>query len=348
MKIFLSLIIIFFLSLTSANAQTKIGLILPLSGDSAFIGTDIQRGINLALDEIPEAREKLTLIYEDNQFSQAKSALAARKLIDIDKVDIIISLWDAADVIAPIVEKQDILQISIRWDPKIAEEYTHTMVFEAPYMCYADEEIKIIKQSGIKNIAIIDDGTKSNELFFSYINPLLQKENIHLVERLTFNNGYSNSKAALIKLLHKKPEIILLNLFMPDIELVTKDLLSLDFQKISGFLDILTDSKIKLKLNMPFIAGMDFNPDFVKRFQAKYNSDPVIRAPVGYDLIKMIMAVLKQKLDIKNQESFKIIKDFSGESGLINYHSPGKLFFKCKQKQYKDGVMVNPTLPEAK
>lgn len=87
-----------FAGATSAQKPTskevRIGVIIPLSGDMAVHGQEIRRAMELALEQArkdPMSYE-YRLLFEDNQLDGAKSVTAARRLIDLEKVDVIITL----------------------------------------------------------------------------------------------------------------------------------------------------------------------------------------------------------------------------------------------------------------
>ena len=110
MKIFLTVsLLLITLILVSACTHTvqiddkayEIGVILPLTGDLGFIGSEAQRGINLAADEINALDGiELKVIYEDDGFlDSTKAVSAAAKLLNIDEVDAsIITIIDKINI----------------------------------------------------------------------------------------------------------------------------------------------------------------------------------------------------------------------------------------------------------
>jgi branched-chain amino acid transport system substrate-binding protein len=78
----------------AAAQEVKIGLVAALSGDSALSGEAITRGLTVAIDEI-NARggvlggRKLTLVRRDDESNPAKGQLAARELIEKEKVAVV-------------------------------------------------------------------------------------------------------------------------------------------------------------------------------------------------------------------------------------------------------------------
>lgn len=98
--------------LNNSNNKIKIGVITMLSGDYSIVGEQVARSINLTLDKLPD-RNNFEFIYEDGQCDKVMSINAARKLINVDKVQIIISAGcsDTTVAIAPIVNSEKIVTI---------------------------------------------------------------------------------------------------------------------------------------------------------------------------------------------------------------------------------------------
>ncbi len=77
---------------TPANAQEtlKLGVVTVLSGQSAKAGESIVRGLAIAVDEINAKGgvlgKKLELVVRDDESNPAKGAVAARELVQREKV----------------------------------------------------------------------------------------------------------------------------------------------------------------------------------------------------------------------------------------------------------------------
>ncbi len=86
--------LIFLSTSISAQEQVKIGLVAALSGDSALSGESITRGMTVAIDEINAkggvlGGKKLVLVRRDDESNPAKGQLAARELIEKEKVAVV-------------------------------------------------------------------------------------------------------------------------------------------------------------------------------------------------------------------------------------------------------------------
>lgn len=79
-------------SRSAAQVETTIGAILPLTGDGAFWGENPKKGIQLALEDLKSQDHvaNLRFIFEDDRCSAKDAVAAFHKLVDIDKVKIIL------------------------------------------------------------------------------------------------------------------------------------------------------------------------------------------------------------------------------------------------------------------
>ena len=94
-----------FVIIGAANAASAekepvtFGSLVMLTGFLATPGLDMQRGEQIAVDEINAAGgvlgRKLKLIFEDTESTSEKAVEGVRKLIDIDKVKIVIGPYSS-------------------------------------------------------------------------------------------------------------------------------------------------------------------------------------------------------------------------------------------------------------
>ncbi|MBS3176061.1 penicillin-binding protein activator [Candidatus Woesearchaeota archaeon] len=126
MKKYLSLLLII-LVMTACQQQVakpavsetiKIGFIGPLTGDTASLGTTLRDGAEIAVEEINAKGgvngKKIEAIYEDGGCKAQGATLAAQKLINNDKVVLIIGGSCSSETLAaaPIAEEAKIILIS--------------------------------------------------------------------------------------------------------------------------------------------------------------------------------------------------------------------------------------------
>lgn len=101
---------------TTSGEAIKIGAILPLTGDLAFLGEEVKKGIDLALSEINKDSKQAEIIYEDDAFDPKQSVSAANKLINVDKVDAVVTMVvEEAQPIMPVFKAAQI-PLLVLWD----------------------------------------------------------------------------------------------------------------------------------------------------------------------------------------------------------------------------------------
>src|SRR3989338_295532 len=96
----------------------KIGVMLPLTGDGAAYGLPIQKSIKIALDEVNAKGgvngRMLEPVYEDSKCNPKDGNAAAQKLVNVDKVKVIIGGVCSGETMgaAPITEANKVILIS--------------------------------------------------------------------------------------------------------------------------------------------------------------------------------------------------------------------------------------------
>lgn len=100
------------LALAQAQPPFKIGTILSTSGPGAFLGDHMKRGMELAIEEINAKgginSRKIEWVFYDAETQASKAVTATRRLIDQDRVDIIVGGGNASGLalaMVPLVEK---------------------------------------------------------------------------------------------------------------------------------------------------------------------------------------------------------------------------------------------------
>ncbi|MDP6294240.1 MAG: ABC transporter substrate-binding protein, partial [Candidatus Woesearchaeota archaeon] len=76
-----------------ADEPIKIGVIVPLIGPFAPLGTEFQRGVQLAFEEATSQGLSVKVLYEDDiRITPSAVVAAGNKLINVDTVDVGITM----------------------------------------------------------------------------------------------------------------------------------------------------------------------------------------------------------------------------------------------------------------
>ena len=98
--------------LRAQGGPVKIGTILSVTGPGAFLGDHMKRGMELAIEEINAkggiGGKKIDWVFYDAETQSSRGVTATRRLIEQDKVDIIVGGGNASGIalaMVPIVER---------------------------------------------------------------------------------------------------------------------------------------------------------------------------------------------------------------------------------------------------
>jgi branched-chain amino acid transport system substrate-binding protein len=137
------------------TSLVKIGYVGPLTGPLANLGVSIKESIELANYQNGNL---FSIIYEDGACDPTKAVTAAKKLIEIDEVDVIISgvCSSSTLAIAPLTEAENIILISpTASSPKITMSGPFTYRLEASSALLASNAAKQVYEKGFRKIDII-------------------------------------------------------------------------------------------------------------------------------------------------------------------------------------------------
>lgn len=143
-----------------------IGAVLPLTGPLGSIGQEIKRGMEIALSESSD--ETIKILFEDDQFSPAKSVAASHKLISIDGADIVTTaVLEQARSMIPVFNDAEV-PLLILWDSdeSIGKEI-NPFIYSNGFSLEASGEVMAefaLESLGIETISIIEHITPAAEI----------------------------------------------------------------------------------------------------------------------------------------------------------------------------------------
>lgn len=324
--------------------KVKIGATLPLSGNLAHIGVDIRRGMDMALDEGKAGTLKYEITYEDNQHDQKLAVSSAHKLLELDHVDVLISLWDMADVVAPLAERKKIPHLSIRWNPHVAEKNSYTITFESTYLTYVASQVELLKSWGAKTIGLVTEESQGWVLSADALKTQASKSGIGVVSDQRYVAGSADFSTLVTRTLAKKPDVIVINGHQPSLDLILRRIKEQNpLQGVTGYFEAVEPPS--LVEGLPFVAQFEVAPWFSEQFSKRYGENFKVRAPHGYDLIKLITYAYETAGSGANGQdiiaTLSKLKDYQGASGVLSSNNTRNIENTCVWKIVKDGKFAS-------
>lgn len=238
-----------FLTLTSCvqadSLRLRVGFVLPLSGDLAFLGSGIRDAALLAREDIENEGGHVDLIFEDNQGNLADSAPVGAKLINTDKVQALVSIISGVgSILKPLARRAKILHVGICSDPEVADgefSFINYLTAEQAVTRYVEQFLGSMGFN--KSLAII----QVNEAGFARIVDEMKRQiraDLRIVDVQTFNKGDADFRSLLLRAVRARPDALLLLGLSPEIEMLARQARSLGISapltSIEGFETVTT------------------------------------------------------------------------------------------------------------
>jgi branched-chain amino acid transport system substrate-binding protein len=267
----------------------KVGVICPLSGNAAAHGEELRAALQVAQEDLANAKFRYELIFEDDQMNPARSAQAAQKLIKVDKIDALISFGSGpGNVIAPIAEAARVPFIGICSDPNVAKGKYNFIHWTPPEKEVAKFVPELVKRR-IKSVGIIEQNHQGWLYTSNLLVPALEKNGIRVTSRQKFNFGERDFRMYLAKAAEAKPDALYLAAFSPEAEILQKQYndakLRIPYVSIVGP-DLAQDTK-------PFegvwyVSGTATPDALARRIIAKSAIKKMFFGGFGYDALSFI------------------------------------------------------------
>jgi branched-chain amino acid transport system substrate-binding protein len=341
--LFLLLTLLFTSSLFAEKETVKIGVLLPLSGDYAWLGEDIQRGFKLAQKESKPNNFNYELIFEDDGFVPAKAVLAVNKLIKINKVDVVFCLWsNVANTIVPITEKEKKPLFAIMWDEALAEKSKYVFTHETTATEYSTATAKLVNHFGWKKVAFIETKAAGWSTGTKVLLNELKKLNIEVITHERVNAGERDFRGIIQKLVKNQPDGIIMFHQIPDSEIFLRQIKDQGIKiPITGFFEDLKNTKYIEGL--PFVCLAKSTPEFAARFEAFSGKPLQLRGAHAYDVYNLIVKTYEDSKKTTKltpdefSKELKEIKDYPGAVGILNVDERGVINSPASFKVIKNG-----------
>lgn len=325
-------------------SEVKLGMLDTMSGVAAFCGEQEKQGAELAVEEINNQKflgngTKLSLQVEDDKGTPEAGVAGFRKFTT-EKVAAVVGpcLGTVAPATGPLAEQSKMPNVITTAS---GADVTPQYVFRAgiPQQEYAGNVIKVIKDEGHKNVAVMFDNAQPSIAQGSWggaQKPAIAKEGLNLtdVEGVAGTNTDFGSQVS--KVVKSNPDAIgVLFQGAPNLTIV-KQLREAGFKgQIWGQQGMLNDFYIK---GGPSVQGtmisVSYSPalpssattKFTKDFEAKYNIKPSELSAHGYDAVWFAARAIKQAGSTDGaaiQKAMASTKQMDGAQGNLTFTDTG-------------------------
>lgn len=339
---------------TKRDKVITIGAILPLTGRLSTMGEVERNAMSLALDKVNAGSKRLEIYFEDSKGGATDAVSAARKLLDVNNVDILLTSTTGASIaVEPIATERKKNLIAFCMDPDVAAKSDYVIRYyegveeEASAIKQYFEEASSPKTIGFlyANVAAYEKVVKNNLI------PFLQSKNIPIPYAESYPINSQDFNAVVLKMKNSKITHLILLGYGFEYPSIFKPMVEYDFrsqlQILGGWGFLYTEVDPKL-LEGVFVSGPEFvfrNQESANQFQSdyktKYGGYPNFDAAFAYNVIMSLAENLKKPdLERPIKHLFTEKGSFSGVLGPYTFSQDGNMIVKTALGQYKDGIIV--------
>lgn len=324
-----------------AENEVLIGAVFAMTGPIASYGQESVNGIKMALEEVnatPINGKTLKVIVEDNKGEPVESANAVRKLIDINKVDIVVGSVASSNTLAsaPIAQAA---KVPLLTPASTNEKVTMTgdFIFRS---CFTDDFQGVVMAKfafdslSKKKAAIIVDNSSD---YSKGLQKVFKAEFTRLggsviEDDFTYTQKDTDFRSLLRKVKGANPDVVFLPGYYSEVGLILKQAreMGMEMPFLGG--DGWDSPKLQELAGPRGIKGnyisSHFSPDdsdervqaFVKKYMELYNEKPGAMAALGYDAILVVADALRRAGSSESsslQKALATTVGFEGVTGAI-------------------------------
>ncbi len=333
------------------KATIKIGAILPLTGDEANLGQSAKNAILLAQSQLAQnTKYNYEVIFEDDAMDPTKTSTALNKLVNIDKIDAVMSFTSGpGNVVSASTQTNKIIHFSNASDANVAKG-DFNFIHWTPPEAEAKKLVEELKSRNITSIALIGMQQQGIIATSNFVKQESAKSGIAINYEEMVQPGTRDFKTIISKIMEAKPQIIVMELFSPELEILAKQIKELGVTTpLTTIESFEFTTQPELFEGYWYIQAAESSDKFNSAYTAKFNATPQLGSPYAYDSFNLIVygfehagsnSSSKPTLESIVGELLKV-KDFSGVVGNLTMQQNHIVWSDATVKIIKDG---NPTI----
>lgn len=200
------------LALNALAADLKVGFITSLSGPVSSLGIPYDKGIKAAAAYKSQiGGHKVQLVALDDTSDPATAARNARKLIEEDKVDVVIGTAGSpgALAIAAVARETKTPLISIANANLPGEDGAWMVTLPQPAPLMVNAVVERMKKSGVKTVGYIGFSDAWGDLVYDSLVPAAKAAGIQVLTNERFARADTSVTGQVLKIVAAKPDAVL-------------------------------------------------------------------------------------------------------------------------------------------
>ncbi len=349
--------------------EVKIGVVLPLTGGVAAFGETSKRGLDIATEQNSKLSngDSVKLVIVDDRSDKVEAATAVKKLLDKDKVSVILGEVASSNsmAMAPVAEKAKTPMIThASTNPRVTKgkKYVTRACFIDPFQ--GAVMAKYALDNGLKTAVVVTDAKQDYSVGLSKaFKKAYEAGGGKIVKTVLINSGDKDFNAQVASIKAANPSIIAFTGYYNEAALLAKQARNMGVNTPFigadgvGFPELI---KIAGKASEGFMYTDHFNeaaaksPEakaYVEAYHKKFNKTADSMGALAADAYGMIIAAMNKCIaDGKASDDKECIntnlrntKEYKGITGVITINKDGNAVKSAVVNAVKDGKFVYKT-----
>lgn len=325
--------VFFAIAVQVQNSQAEspnytVGVVLPLSGSSAEFGQTARAAIELALEQLPlEDRGRVKVIFEDDGLVSSRSVSAGRKLIDIDRVNALIT-WSSSTALSlvGITESRKIPHLAIASDPAVSRGRRYTFTYWALPEDEAEQVYGYLVSKGKRRVGLLAVTHNGFLAIRSALEGIIaQRGGVSIVASEEVADSVLDFRSVVERMKRKGAIDAFIPMFFPgQLSVAVRQARGLGVEaQIVGFETFDNEHEIASAngalSNAVFATGADPTPEFTRDFQARFPGLSLYTGSNCYDALFLLALATRGGGEPEAVANFlRQLRDFRGASGVVS------------------------------
>ncbi|HEX3952075.1 MAG TPA: ABC transporter substrate-binding protein [Stellaceae bacterium] len=219
-------------------ASLRLGVLTPLTGAGGFDGPRMLKAIKSVADEVNHAGgvlgRQIELVVEDSETNPEAAVRAGRKLIDVDKIPVIMGTWASAvtTAVAPLCWESKTFLTTVSGADSITQlPHQGYLIRTQPNThLQAQKHAEFIASMGKKRIYMMSIQAPFAQPSQIRVAEVLKEHGSELVGGLIYDKDKTTYRSEVDQALAGKPDLIYLNGYAPDVTILLRDLYRAGFE----------------------------------------------------------------------------------------------------------------------
>jgi branched-chain amino acid transport system substrate-binding protein len=323
------------------KSEVLLGSIQDLSGPLAAYGKDTRNGMLLRINEVNEQGgiqgRKLRLLIEDNGYDPKRAVLAAQKLVNQDKVFMIVGLLGAASTNAamPTLAQKNVMNFFPMALAKDMYEPVDKLKFAFVSSYIEQMQVAVPKlykeKKATRACTLYQDDDYGQEVMKG-AELGLKAINVEFVERTTYKRGATDFSSQIARLKAANCDFVVLGTVIRETVGALLEAKKLNFNptfltSVGAYTDLIPrlGGKPMDGLYSTMMAQVPYEEDaspaiafWAKKYRTTYNDAPTVFSAYGYIIIdRLAMALQKNGPNVSTESLVKTLESMKAPADIF-------------------------------